>query len=309
MSTCTSAITPRDRGIALRRPESLNGSPTFTQALAKVVKRCCVNVRNQSCGAGWYPARRSATGARPSRKPLKVGANPPQDAVLPHTEGTFLMPRVIIIGGGISGLATAYYLAKGGVSSTIIESRPRLGGVIQTEQIDGCTIEAGPDSFLSVKPAALDLIRDLGLRDDVIGSNDHLRVTFVRKGGHLVPLPDGLMMMVPTKILPLVTTGLLSLGTKIRMGMELLRAPKMKPGDESVADFVREHYGQEAVDYLAEPLLSGIYGGDPRELSVTAVLPRFVELAAKYGSLTRGVLASRAQAPKPQARRPRCSAP
>ena len=91
----------------------------------------------------------------------------------------------------------------------------------------------GPDSFLSIKPAALDLIGDLGLRDDVIGSNDHLRVTFVRKGGKLVPLPDGLMMMVPTKILPLVTTPLLSIGTKIRMGLELLRAPKMKPGDES----------------------------------------------------------------------------
>jgi oxygen-dependent protoporphyrinogen oxidase len=114
-----------------------------------------------------------------------------------------------------------------------------------------------------------------------------------------VPLPDGLMMMVPTKILPLVTTPLLSWNTKIRMGMELLRAPKLRAEDESVADFVREHYGQEAVDYLAEPLLSGIYGGDPRQLSVRAVLPRFVELAQKYGSLTRGVLASRAQA-KPQ---------
>ena len=209
-----------------------------------------------------------------------------------------MMPRVVIIGGGISGLATAYYLNKGGASSTIVESRPRLGGVIQTEKIDGCTIEAGPDSFLSIKPAALDLIGELGLRDDVIGSNDHLRITYVRKGGKLVPLPDGLMMMVPTKILPLLTTPLLSLGTKIRMGMELLRAPKMKAGDESVADFVREHYGQEAVDYLAEPLLSGIYGGDPRELSVTAVLPRFVELATRYGSLTRGVLAARALAPK-----------
>ena len=208
------------------------------------------------------------------------------------------MSRVVIIGGGISGLSTAYYLAKGGVSSTIVESRPRLGGVIQTEKIDGCTIEAGPDSFLSVKPAALDLIGELGLRGDVIGSNDHLRITYVRKGGKLVPLPDGLMMMVPTKILPLLTTGLLSPGTKIRMGVELLRAPKVKPGDESVADFVREHYGQEAVDYLAEPLLSGIYGGDPRELSVNAVLPRFVELATKYGSLTRGVLAARALAPK-----------
>src|SRR3954464_6601865 len=133
--------------------------------------------------------------------------------------------RVVIVGGGISGLSTAYYLSKAGVPSTIVESRPRLGGVIQTEQIDGCTLEAGPDSFLSVKPAALDLIRDLGLADQVIGSNDHLRVTFVRKGGRLIPLPDGLMMMVPTKIMPLVTTGLLSWSTKIRMGMELMRAP------------------------------------------------------------------------------------
>ena len=258
ISTCCSATTPRTAASPLTRPESLNGSPTFTAALAEVVKRCVGGL---------------ATSA---------------DA------------RVVIIGGGISGLATAYYLAKGGASSTIIESRPRLGGVIQTEKIEGCTIEAGPDSFLSVKPAAHGPHRRTGLRDDVIGSNDHLRITYVRKGGKLVPLPDGLMMMVPTKILPLLTTGLLSTGTKIRMGMELLRAPKMKPGDESVADFVREHYGQEAVDYLAEPLLSGIYGGDPRELSVTAVLPRFVELATRYGSLTRGVLASRAQAPKSQ---------
>jgi oxygen-dependent protoporphyrinogen oxidase len=212
--------------------------------------------------------------------------------------------RVVIVGGGISGLATAYYLAKGGTPSTLVESRPRLGGVIQTEQLDGCTLEAGPDSFLSVKPAALELIGDLGLSGDVIGSNDHLRVTFVRKNGRLVPLPDGLMMMVPTRILPLVTTRLLSPGTKLRMGVELFRAPKPKASDESVADFVREHYGQEAVDYLAEPLLSGIYGGDPRALSVRAVLPRFVELAERYGSLTRGVLAMRAQAPKGQPRAP-----
>jgi oxygen-dependent protoporphyrinogen oxidase len=184
------------------------------------------------------------------------------------------------------------------VSPTILESRGRLGGVIHTEKIEGCTIEAGPDSFLSVKPAAMDLIRDLGLAGDVIGSNDHLRITYIRKGGRLVPMPDGLMMMVPTRIMPLMASGLLSWRTKVRMGLELVRAPKSPAQDQSVADFVRDHYGQEAVDYLAEPLLSGIYGGDPRDLSVTAVLPRFVELAAKYGSLTRGVLASRAQAPK-----------
>jgi oxygen-dependent protoporphyrinogen oxidase len=204
--------------------------------------------------------------------------------------------KTVIIGGGISGLSTAYYLAKGGAPSTILESRPRLGGVIQTEQVEGCTLEAGPDSFLSIKPAAFELIADLGLSNEVIGSNDHLRVTFVRKNGRLVPLPDGLMMMVPTKILPLIATGLVSWSTKLRMGLEWFRAPQPKPGDESVAELVEEHYGREAVDYLAEPLLSGIYGGNPSELSVRSVLPRFVELAERYGSLTRGVLAERAKA-------------
>jgi oxygen-dependent protoporphyrinogen oxidase len=206
------------------------------------------------------------------------------------------VPGTLIIGGGISGLSTAYYLAKGGAAGTLLESRPRLGGVIQTEHVDGCVIEAGPDSFLSAKPAALELIRELGLADDVIGSNDHLRKTFVRRGGKLIALPDGLMMMVPTRILPLVTTGLIGWGTKLRMGLELLRAPRRRGEDESVADFIEEHYGREAVDYLAEPLLSGVYGGNPQALSVRSVLPRFAELAERYGSLTRGVLAERAKA-------------
>lgn len=206
------------------------------------------------------------------------------------------MPEVVIVGGGISGLSTAYYLAQRGVQSTIFESRQRLGGVIQTEYVDGCTIEAGPDSFISAKPAALELLGELGLAGEVIGSNDYSRKTFVWKRGRLVPLPEGLMMMVPTKIIPLVTTPLLSWGTKMRMGLELLRAPQPREHDESVAEFIEEHYGAEAVDYLAEPLLSGIYGGNPSQLSVTSVLPRFVSLARRYGSLTRGVLAERAAA-------------
>ncbi len=204
-----------------------------------------------------------------------------------------MKPRAVIVGGGISGLSAAYYLSRAGVPSVILERRPRLGGVITTEVVDGCLIEGGPDSFLAAKPWALDLIRELGLEEEVIGSNDHLRVTYVVRRGRLIPLPDGLMMMIPTRILPMVTTRLLGWGTKLRMGLELLRRPpRSAPGDRSVADFVRDHYGREAVEYLAEPLLAGVYGGDPRRLSVASVLPRFVELERRYGSLTRGVLAA-----------------
>ena len=209
------------------------------------------------------------------------------------------MRRVVIIGGGISGLSAAYHLAKAGVPSTLVERRPRLGGVIQTECVEGCLVEAGPDSFLSAKPWAMDLIRELGLAGEVIASNDHLRTTYIRKRGRLVPLPDGLMLMVPTRILPMVTTPLLGWPTKIRMGLECFRRPvAAPPADRSVADFIRAHYGQEAVDYLAEPLLAGVYGGDPERLSVTSVLPLFAELEQKYGSLSRGVLSARRSRPR-----------
>ncbi|MBZ5608930.1 MAG: protoporphyrinogen oxidase [Acidobacteriia bacterium] len=204
--------------------------------------------------------------------------------------------KALIIGGGISGLSAAYYLSKSGIRATILEKTPRAGGVIRTTVQQGCVLEAGPDSFIAAKPWAMDLIRELGLADEVIGSNDHLRVTYILKKGHLVPLPDGLMMMVPTKIMPLVGTRLLSWGTKIRMGLEFLRRPKGPRPDRSVYDFLLDHYGQESIDYLAEPLLAGVYGGDPRQMSVNSVLARFVEIESKYGSLTRGVLA----APRPK---------
>jgi oxygen-dependent protoporphyrinogen oxidase len=207
------------------------------------------------------------------------------------------MSPVAIIGGGISGLSTAYYLSSAGVSSTLIERRAHLGGVITTEIIDDCVIEGGPDSFLAAKPWAMDLIQELGLAGDVIGSNDHLRVTYLWKSGRLVPLPDGLMLMVPTRIMPMVTTRLLSWPTKVRMGLEWFRRPVRDSfPDRTVADFIENHYGAEAVDYLAEPLLAGVYGGSPRELSASSVLTRFVELEAAYGSLTRGVLAERRKA-------------
>ena len=205
------------------------------------------------------------------------------------------MPSHVVIGGGITGLAACWYLAKAGHRPVLIEKEKRLGGVIRTDHVDGCLVEGGPDSFLASKPAAMELIRELGLEGDVIGSNDHQRVTFIVKNGRLVPMPDGLMMMVPTQIMPMVKSPLFSWGTKIRMGLEYFRRPVENPPERSVAQLVREHYGQEAVDYLAEPLLAGVYGGDPEDLSADAVLEMFVNMEKKYGSLTKGTLAMRAE--------------
>lgn len=207
---------------------------------------------------------------------------------------------IAVVGGGISGLSTAWYLSRAGLSCTLIEKQPRLGGVIETGYDQGCVLEGGPDSFLAAKPEALQLIRELGLEGDVISSNDHQRVTYIWKHRRMIPLPDGLMMMVPTKIAPMITTPLLSWGTKIRMGLEFFHQPDPHVGERSVADFIREHYGQETVDYLAEPLLSGVYGGSPNALSADSVLTRFVQMEKKYGSLTRGVLTSRRNAPPAQ---------
>src|SRR5258708_20184274 len=119
------------------------------------------------------------------------------------------MSSVAIVGGGISGLSAAYYLSKSGISSTLIEARPRLGGVIQTERIQDCVVEAGPDSFLSVKPWAMDLLRELGLESEVIGSNDHQLKTFIRRRGRLVELPAGVQILVPPTILPIPPLSLL----------------------------------------------------------------------------------------------------
>src|SRR5438477_4662052 len=160
------------------------------------------------------------------------------------------MSSVAIIGGGISGLSTAYYLSKAGIPSTLIESRPRLGGVIHTERIQNCVIEAGPDSFLSAKPWAMDLIRELGIEGEVIGSNDHQRKTFIRRNGSMVEIPDGLQFLVPTRIRPMAASPLLSWPAKLRMALEWFRrAPAKSDHDRSVAEFVEEHYGREAVDY------------------------------------------------------------
>jgi oxygen-dependent protoporphyrinogen oxidase len=202
------------------------------------------------------------------------------------------MKRIAIVGGGISGLAAAYYLAKAGQECTLIEACPRLGGVIRTEHVEGCVVEAGPDSFIAQKPWAMELIRELGIEGQVIGSQDHLRRTYVRMRGRLVPLPEGIQFLMPTRIGPMLTTPLLSWRAKARLGLEWFRRPRRdSPADRSVADFVIDHYGREVNEYLAQPMLAGVYGGAPENLSIHAVMPRMAELERRYGSVTRGVLA------------------
>jgi oxygen-dependent protoporphyrinogen oxidase len=212
------------------------------------------------------------------------------------------MPRIAIIGGGISGLSAAFTLEEkrqsgAEIEYVLFEAAPRLGGVMVTDRADGCLIEAGPDSFLTEKPWAADLCRKIGLGDQLIGSNDADRKTYivVRKNNRdqLVVMPDGLMFMVPTKIMPTVMSPLFSLRTKMRMATELFHPPHKASADETVAQMVERHYGPEMVDLLADPLLSGVYGGEATELSVRAVLPRFADMEAKHGSLGRAMLSAR----------------
>jgi protoporphyrinogen/coproporphyrinogen III oxidase len=209
------------------------------------------------------------------------------------------MKRIAIIGGGISGLAAAFALEEhrrntnAALAYVLYESSSRLGGVLRTEHVGECVVEAGPDSFLTEKPWASDLCRAVGLGDQLIGSNDSDRKTYILTGGRLVSIPDGLMFMVPTKILPIAFSPLFSWKTKLRMAQEFYYSPQPGDHDESVASFVERHYGPEMVDRLADPLLSGIYGGDAAKLSVRAVLPRFVEMERSHGSLGRAMLAAR----------------
>lgn len=205
--------------------------------------------------------------------------------------------RIAVIGGGIAGLAAAYELQKARAADSSIEyvlfdSRDRLGGSLASEVVDGTVLERGPDSFLTEKPAAAELSRELGLGSELIPSDDANRKTCILVHKRLVPLPDGLMFLVPTKIVPTALSPLFGLSTKIRMGLELLHPPRPSLHDESVAALVERHFGAEAVDRLADPLLSGVYGGDATLLSARTVLPRLVEMESEYGSLSRGMLAA-----------------
>jgi protoporphyrinogen/coproporphyrinogen III oxidase len=209
--------------------------------------------------------------------------------------------RIAILGGGISGLTAAYILHRDHAATcdfTLIEAGNRLGGIIETIHADGFTIECGPDSWVTEKPWAEQLARELGLAHELVPSNDHERRTYIAHNGSLIPLPEAMRMMVPTDLDAVRTSPLFTEAAKHAYVAEPTRAAELRDAallhrgsdaDESVADFVRRHFGEEVVQTLAGPLLAGIFGGNIEKLSARAVLGPFVAMEAQHGSLIAGL--------------------
>jgi protoporphyrinogen/coproporphyrinogen III oxidase len=196
------------------------------------------------------------------------------------------MNDVIIVGGGIAGLATAYELHRRSVPFVLLESGSRPGGVILSEQVDGYTIDAGPDSLLVQKPDGIRLCEELGLGDRLVPTTPP-RLAYIQRGGTLYPLPASSVLGIPTRFGPFLGTRLFSWAGKLRMGAEVLVPPRRDGDDESIGAFMTRRFGTEATTYLAEPLLAGIHAGDVNRLSIRALFPRFCEAERTSGSLIR----------------------
>jgi oxygen-dependent protoporphyrinogen oxidase len=205
--------------------------------------------------------------------------------------------RIAILGGGITGLTALYALRcaqKRGapVEPFLLEAADRLGGLIRTERVGEFVVEAGPDSFLTEKPEGIALAKELGLERRLIGSNDSERRTYIFHRNRLVPLPEDWQLFVPGHLRFVLASPLLPVSTRLAVASEALKSRSFRRNhcaDESVAAFVRRHFGSGMLENVADPLLAGIYGGDTERLSVQSVLPRFYALEQQYGSLTRGM--------------------
>lgn len=202
------------------------------------------------------------------------------------------MKTCAIVGGGISGLTAAYTLSRNhpDINITLYEAADRLGGVIQTESIQGCVVDAGPDSFLTVKRAAADLCAQVGLQDSLVGSNDASRKTFIVHEGKLKTIPEGLFLMIPTSPLPFMKTDLISWPGKFAAISDLFSQPETD--DITVSEFIEKRFGSEILQRIAEPMLAGIYGAGVSRLSLKSALPQLWEMQKK-GSLVRQLLGRR----------------
>jgi oxygen-dependent protoporphyrinogen oxidase len=205
--------------------------------------------------------------------------------------------KIAIVGGGISALACAVDLKEKGFDFTVFEKEDSAVGKLFTEKIGSLTIEGGPDSYLPEKIWSVQLIKKVGLAGEMLCSNDEHKGTFIYSGGRLHPLPEGVMLMVPTMIMPLVKSRLISWPGKIRMGMELFVPPRKDRKDESLAEFVTRRLGRECLEKIAEPLVAGIHTSNPDNMSVLATFPRFVEMERKSGSLIKSMVAAMKKMP------------
>ena len=196
------------------------------------------------------------------------------------------MIDVAVIGAGMSGLAAAYELQKRGLSVRLLEAGARAGGVVVTERFDGWVIDGGPDAILIQKPAAVALCRELGLGDRLV-STLMPRTAYILRDDKLHPIQEGSFLGFPLKFSALARTSLFTLAGRLRMGCEVLVPRGGTEADESIASFVRRRFGQEAVDYLADPLLAGIHAGDAERLSTQALFPRLLDAERKSGSVIR----------------------
>ena len=203
-------------------------------------------------------------------------------------------PDVIVVGGGIAGLATAYDLHRRGVSFVLLERAARLGGVILSEEVDGYTIDAGPDALLIQKPDGIRLCEELGLGQRLVVTTPP-RIAYIQRGGRLHPLPAASVLGIPTRLGPFIRTPLFSWAGKLRMGAEIFVPPQRDGLDESIGAFMTRRFGREATTYLAEPLLAGIHAGDVDRLSLRALFPRFSETERAHGSLLRAFRQQRRQ--------------
>ncbi|WHX39882.1 protoporphyrinogen oxidase [Mesobacillus sp. AQ2] len=210
--------------------------------------------------------------------------------------------KVIIIGGGITGLATAYYLQKEAkvkqlpIEVKLIEASGRLGGVIRTEKRDGFIIERGPDSIIARKKSAMRLIEEVGLQDKIISNTAGRSYIYAR--GRLHTMPEGSFMGIPTKVTPFALSGLFSSLGKLRAAGDFILPKDAPKADQSLGAFFRRRLGDEVVDNLIDPLLSGIYAGDIDELSLMALFPNFYEIEQKHRSLVIGLNKSMPKPPK-----------
>ena len=202
------------------------------------------------------------------------------------------MNKTVIIGGGIAGLATAFYLQEAGHADfTLIECAPRCGGKITSLEDNGFLVEGGPDSFITQKTAALDLCTRLGLAGELVGSNTgKSAATYIWNKGRLHPMPEGMMLMAPTMILPILRSSLISWPGKLRMGLEPFIPKAVGNEDESLGSFVRRRLGAELLNKIAGPLMGGIHAADPETLSLRSTFPIFPEMERKHGSLVRAMM-------------------